>query len=73
MTFIQNEDVMKKPKAPWETLRRVFKSGSSLVMTLPSAFIRVHNITDGDILKVIIGETLQVHPPDYRPKGRLKS
>ncbi|MCL6622933.1 MAG: AbrB/MazE/SpoVT family DNA-binding domain-containing protein [Syntrophobacterales bacterium] len=45
-------------------MRPVFRSGNSLAITLPSLFIKAHNIKEGDHLKLVIGETLQVHPPD---------
>jgi hypothetical protein len=61
---------MKKLKTPWTTMRRVVKAGNSLAVTLPSLFAKGHGIAAGDILKVVIGETLQVHPPDYKPRGK---
>ncbi|MDI6854409.1 MAG: AbrB/MazE/SpoVT family DNA-binding domain-containing protein [Deltaproteobacteria bacterium] len=60
----------KPPKTPWRDLRQVFRSGNSLAITLPSLFIRAHNIKEGDHLKLFIGETLQVHPPEYKPKAK---
>lgn len=59
---------MKKPKMPWRDLRQVFRSGNSLAITLPSLFSKAHNIKEGDFLKVIIGDVLQVHPPESKTK-----
>lgn len=47
-------------------LRKVMVQNGSFLLTLPIDFVRQHNIKAGDLLPVVGGQHLIIHPPQVQ-------
>lgn len=55
--------MMGGKKQPWRDYRQVIKLGNSLVMSLPSSFVKAYGIKAGQVLTMLVCESLQILPP----------